>query len=300
MTVPLLYQAGTSCKEMKKALIIGGSRFVGPLVMAELLKKNWDITVFNRGQASSSYPPPVRHIVGDRNRGFACLDHYDIVIDMCAYTGAQTERALQELSFDLFIHLGTAAAYQKSETFPLTEYSPLGPWPLWGAYNTGKVQCENALKKSGKPYASLRPVYILGKKNYIPRESFIYSLLKQGRPITIPGNGEACVQFVSADAVAATLALLAETKQKGVFNCAGDDYITLKGLVQEMAIIAGTEPFIRFNADADGDRFRQEEFPFANENFTCSNEKVKSVGASFMPLRTFLRHDYETYYKNNT
>ena len=38
-----------------KILIIGGSRFVGPLVVEKLLKKGHDVTIFNRGKIQSNY-----------------------------------------------------------------------------------------------------------------------------------------------------------------------------------------------------------------------------------------------------
>ena len=170
-------------------LIIGGSRFVGPLLIEELLKSGHAVTVFNRGNIKKEYPAGVNFIRGDRNNGFNTGTRFDTVIDMCAYNGPQTERALQELKFDFFIHMGTATTYKKTEIFPLTENSPLGEWSIWGDYNKGKVGCEKILEESGIKYAVIRPVYILGPKNYLVRENFIYSKIKNGSPLILPGIG---------------------------------------------------------------------------------------------------------------
>jgi len=116
-------------------LVIGGSRFVGPLLIEELIKKGHRITVFNRGQIKVDYPDGVIFIKGDRNSIFGIKKHFDAVIDMCAYNGEQTGKALKELSFDFFLNFGTAASYQKPDKFPLTEKSPIGEWQLWGGYN---------------------------------------------------------------------------------------------------------------------------------------------------------------------
>lgn len=285
---------------MQKILIIGGSRFVGPYLIKELLLKGDVITVFNRGIINTKYPAEVNFIMGDRNVGFNINKHFDVVIDMSAYNGKQTEMALKELNFDFFVHFGTAAAYKKTEIFPLREDSPLGDWPLWGKYNKGKAECEQILEKNRVSYASLRPVYILGPNNYLPRESFIYSRIKSNSPIVLPGNGQTAVQFISVRDVAKSLAILAETRIAGAFNCAGDEIITLKGLVEEMAHIVGNKPVIQYNAYADGEKFNDQEFPFANENFICSNEKIKNTGIAFAPLKEFLKKDYESYYKNIT
>lgn len=277
-------------------LVIGGSRFVGPLLVKRLLKKRHRITLFNRGLVQSRYGKKVKFIQGDRDEGFHIRDSFDAIIDMCAYSGAQTRAAIEGLDADFFVHIGTAAAYRKAEMFPLTEDSRLGEWPLWGDYNAGKVECEDVLRESGIRYASIRPVYILGPKNYADRERFIYSRLKSGMPLIIPGNGEALIQFVFARDVADSIALIAEKKAKGAFNCAGDEIISLKGLVGEMAKIAGRTPSFRFNPERDGDRFEEAEFPFANENLIVSNSKIKKLGVKFTPLQKGLKEDFVKYY----
>jgi len=278
-------------------LIIGGSNFVGPLLIKKLLFAGHQLTVFNRGLASSDYPNAVHFMKGDRNNGFNITERFDAIIDMCAYTGEQTRCALKELNFDFFLHMSTAAAYQKTKTFPLTEESPLGGWPLWGDYNKGKVECEKILEESRVKYASIRPVYILGPRNYCNREAFIYSRIKDGLPLVLPGNGQALIQCVFAYEVADSLAFLAENKIGSAFNCAGDETITLIDLVKTMGKIACREPILRFNPFADGENFDISEFPFANENFVVSNKKIKKLGIKFTPLIEGLNKDYENYYK---
>jgi nucleoside-diphosphate-sugar epimerase len=276
-------------------LIIGGSRFVGPLLVKRLLRSGNKVTLFNRGLIQAKYRG-VDFISGDRNSGFGISRRFDAVVDMCAYEGAQTEMALKELDFGFFLHMSTAAVYRKSEIFPLDESSPTGPWPLWGDYNEGKIECENALRDSGVKYAAVRPVYILGPKNYVNRERFIYSKIRNGEPLVIPGNGEALAQFVFSDEVAECIARILEKRAGGFFNCAGDDMITLKGLAETMGSVMGIRPIYRFNPAADGEGFMEAEFPFANENIVCSNAKIKKLGVRFRPLAQGLKEDFKRYY----
>jgi len=281
-----------------KILIIGGSRFVGPHVITLLLKKKHKITVFNRGGISSKYPQEVRFIKGDRGQGFNKLkEKFDVVIDTCAYVGSQTMMAIEGLKFDYFLHFGTVAAYKKTEIFPLTEESPIGNWPSFGEYNKGKVECEKVLAKSGIKYGIFRPAYILGPKNYCDRENFIYSRIKKGTPLVLPGNGLGVAQFVFVDEVAQTIVTLAENKIRGVFNVVGNESITLVGLVEEMGKIVGKKPIITFNPKAIGKNFREEEFPFDNENLIVSNEKIKKYGVNFIALIEGLKRDYKNFYK---
>lgn len=282
-----------------KILIIGGSRFMGPYIINELLEKDHDITVFNRGGATIAENSNIQYIKGDRNSGIDIKDYFNVVIDTCAYTGDQTARSVNELNFDYYLHISTVSVYKKSEIFPLREdTSPIGAWPAWGDYNKGKVECEQILEKSGLKYAIVRSVYILGAKNHLPRESYIYTKLKKGEELILPGNGEAIIQFVFVQDVARMVSLLVENKITGIYNCAGDDLITLNGLVSEMSKIIGVTAKIKYDYSADDINYSKTEFPFANINFFCSNDKIKKLGIKFTPLIKGLAEDFNNYYKN--
>ncbi|MCL5003688.1 MAG: NAD-dependent epimerase/dehydratase family protein [Patescibacteria group bacterium] len=284
-----------------KILVIGGSRFVGPLLTDRLTQHGHEVTIFNRGHKyGQNLNKNFKQIIGDRNGGFSAVTNkFDAVIDTCAYNGRQAETAVKELKFDFYVNFGSVASYKKSEIFPITEEFPLGPWSPFGDYGQGKMEVEEVLKKSGCDYASVRPVYILGPRNYVERERFIYHKIISGEPIIVPGNGQAVVQFVFAKKVANTIALLAEKKIPGAFNCAGDDLITLDGLVLEMAKIAGRKAIIEHNPKTDGKNYDENQFPFANENLIFSNQKLKSLGLAFEPLLKGLKRDYEEYYKDH-
>lgn len=280
-----------------KILVIGGSRFVGPLLVGKLVANKHAISVFNRGHVQTKYPEGVTFIKGDRDQGFNIDQHFDVVIDMCAYNGKQAQAALDELNYDFFIHFGTVASYKEPSLFPLAEDAELGDWPFMGDYNKGKVECEQVLQASGKKYAVVRPTYILGAGNYINRENFIYQLIHKGEPITLPGNGQALSQFVFAQDVADILIMLAEKQIDGVFNVNGDEMITLQALVEHMSELVGKKPIIKYNPTADRENHIEDEFPFANENLITSNQKLKDLGFEFTPLLEGLKADFESYYK---
>lgn len=285
-----------------KMLIIGGSEFVGPLVVSRLYERGHDITVFNRGRTKIEYQKGVNFIKGDRRDGFNIKENFDVVIDMCAYKGEHIKKAINELNFDFYLNIGTAASYKKTTIFPLTEESEIGDWPLWnyvfGGYNKGKMECEKVLQKSGINHATIRPVYILGKNNNVDREHYVYSRIKNKQPLILPGDGKAKVQFVFSQDVADSIVLLAERKLEGNFNCAGDEVVILEEFVEIMADIVGVNPEIRYNPNADGEKHNLSEFPFANENFYCTNDKLKKLRIKFTPLISGLKKDYEEYYKN--
>jgi nucleoside-diphosphate-sugar epimerase len=281
-----------------KILIIGGSRFVGPLIVRGLSERGHQLTVFNRGRQSLSYPEEVKFVQGDRDGGFPKMGSFDVVIDTCAYSRDQIENALESISFEYYLNFGTAASYKKTDKFPLKESDELGDWPLWGEYNRGKVACENALLDNRVPHATVRPPYVLGPGNYAEREVFIFRKLIRREPLIIPGDGVARIQCVFSDEVARAMILLAEKKAQGSFNVCGDDIVTLEELVLGMGRIAGISPVIHFNPETDGGKFNPLEFPFANESMICDNSKIRTLGMRFMPLFDGLKRDYKSFYKH--
>jgi nucleoside-diphosphate-sugar epimerase len=278
-------------------LVIGGSRFVGPYLLDLLRGAGADITVFNRGTFSREYPN-VTYIQGDRHHDFSKLDgmKFDVVLDMCAYVGADTKQLLAEVDFNFLVHFGTVASYGLPTTFPIPETHPQGEW-FWGGYGSGKAECEDVLLKSGRPYASLRPTYILGEKNYMDRERFLYSHILAGKPLQVPGNGRALTQFVFANEVAEALFALGREQIPGAFNCVGDDAITLVELLEQMGKIANKTPVMMFDHEHDRGLWDDSVFPFANENFLFDNSKIKALGVKFAPLLEHLQSDWLNYYQ---
>lgn len=281
-----------------KILCLGGSRFLGPVLVNRLLQRGHEVTVVNRGTRQVTYNGFVKYIQTDRNEKFPHLGSYDVVIDTCAHKPSNLENFLKKVEHELFIFISTVGVYKKTGIFPLNEtYSPLGGWPVFGEYNQGKVACEEFLVQSKIKYASVRPVYILGPRSHLARESFIYKRLVRGLPIVLPGNGQAVIQFVFVDEVAELIAQLIEGKTDGAYNCAGNECVTLQSLVEQMASISGTKPKLHFNPKADGLMHQTEEFPFANENIICDNEKAKNLGVKFRQFYDGLKQNFDKDYK---
>ncbi len=283
-----------------KVLVIGGSRFVGPYIIDLLLKHKHKVTVFNRGLLRNTYTKKITFIQGDRTQGFDIKETFDVVIDTCAYIGEHSRLAVKQLKFGYFVNFSSVAVYKDPTLFPMKEDAPLGGFKIMGPYGKGKVESEKVLQKSHIHYANIRPTYILGPNNCLDRENFIYTRLRANKPISLPGNGQALLQFVFADEVAWSIVKLAENQIEGSFNCVGDECITLTSLIVQMARIAKVKPIIEYNPSADGINQDRSDFPFANQNFVFSNEKIKNLGITFAPLLEGLKRDYQAYYRKTT
>jgi nucleoside-diphosphate-sugar epimerase len=81
-------------------LVIGGTHFVGPHLVAQLDRMGYSVTVFHRGETETELPKNVKHIHGDRNILDKKLEELkraspDIVIDTGLYNEQQAAKVTQ-------------------------------------------------------------------------------------------------------------------------------------------------------------------------------------------------------------
>src|SRR2546423_4018614 len=83
-----------------KALILGGTGFIGRHLTKALLETRHEVAVFHRGKRRVRFPRRVLHIHGNRSRlkeaarSFASFSP-DVVVDLIAFTEADAESAVQ-------------------------------------------------------------------------------------------------------------------------------------------------------------------------------------------------------------
>ncbi len=79
---------------MTRALVIGGTIFIGPSVVRQLAEAGHEVAIFHRGEHEIDLPEAVRHIHGDRDRigdhrGAIAAFKPEVVVDMRAMTEGQ-------------------------------------------------------------------------------------------------------------------------------------------------------------------------------------------------------------------
>ena len=142
-----------------RVLIIGGTNFIGPAVVASLVAGGHDITLFHRGETEPSEPLDVRHIHGDRERIGEYVAEFrrfapDVVIDMAAMFerhAVATAAALRGIaaravcisSIDVYRAYGRLHGSEPGalESMPLNEDSPLREkfYPYRGERSGGRM-----------------------------------------------------------------------------------------------------------------------------------------------------------------
>lgn len=126
-----------------RILVIGGTRFMGPLVVRSLHDSGHEVIVFHRGQTSADLPPGVKEILGNR-QPLAPFAHElrrlepDIVLDMIPFIEQDAQELMSTFrgiahrvvaisSEDVYRAFGRVNNKESGppEPGPITEDSPL-------------------------------------------------------------------------------------------------------------------------------------------------------------------------------
>jgi nucleoside-diphosphate-sugar epimerase len=216
-------------------LVIGGTRFIGRLLVAELLKQDHSVSVLHR-RPKHDLGRRVKNLTADRNdvpsvKAALAGKKFDVVFDNVydwdrGTTAAQVEAMARAAGANLhrYIFMSSVAAY--GDGLNHHEGDALAPDDAPELYVRNKAMSERALfrlhQRIGLPVVTLRPPYIYGPGNPFYREAYFWDRLRAGRSVILPGDGRRLLQFVYVrDLVRAALKAMEEPNAVGhAFNIA--------------------------------------------------------------------------------
>ncbi len=240
-----------------KVLVIGGTQFIGRLLVRELVKAGHDVTVMHR-KTAHSLGRKVRNLTADRNDAKAVQQalagqRFEIVFDNVydwerGTTGPQVEATARACSGHLtrYVFMSSVAAY--GDGLNHHEGDALAQDDHPQPYVRNKAMSERALfrlhHRIGLPVVTLRPPFVYGPENAFYREAFFWDRMRDGRAILIPGDGRRLMQFVFVkDLVWSCLRVLDTPAAVGhAFNVANPRPVTQLDAVAAMAEAARKKP----------------------------------------------------------
>ena len=263
-----------------KILVMGGTRFVGKPLVAQLLSEGHALTLFTRGK--NPVPAGVEHLCGDRSteEGLAPLQgrSFDVIVDSSGRTLDDSRAVIERTGAPShrFLYVSSAGVYADSELWPLTEDSPTDPQ----SRHSGKLDTEAWLSAEKIPFTSFRPTYIVGAGNYNPVESWFFDRIVHGRPVPLPGDGTTITQLGHVNDLAAAMALSlgVDAAANRVYNCSSVQGITFRGLVAAAARACGKDPAaveIRSFDPSGLDKKARKAFPLRLAHFLTDVTRVQ-------------------------
>ena len=289
---------------MKKALIMGGSYFIGKHVV-DALKKDYQVTVLNRG-SNPLNDPLINEITCDRNDGTLLKSllkntpfHY--VVDISGYTKTQSELLLDALdlnSLETFVYISTSAAYNiQVLTPPFKETDALGGDSPFKDYAKNKIEAEQYLtqKLSEKALIIFRPPIVYGEDNYILRERLAFYLVEHNLPIYVP-KSDNTLSFVYVKDLAQEVKLsLQGNIPSGIYNVGNTSPLTFTQWVNLCAKVMKKSPVIVYVDEKNPLLDVRYYFPFFTYDNILSVKKIKTYSPSETPFETGLKRAYDDY-----
>src|SRR5437773_1669413 len=237
-----------------KVLVIGGTLFIGRLLVQELLQAGHAVAILHR-RRKHPFSKRVENLVADRNDPVAVrraigTRRFEAVFDNVydweqGTTAAHVEGTAlafgDNLERDVF--MSSVAAY--GDGLNHYESEPLAPDNHSEPYVRNKAMSERALfrlhRKTGFPVVTFRPPFAYGPGNPFYREAFFWDRLRANRPIIIPGDGTRLMQFAYVkDLVTACLRALETPQAVGeAFNIGNSRPVTQVEAVRALARAAG-------------------------------------------------------------
>jgi nucleoside-diphosphate-sugar epimerase len=232
---------------MRRALIIGGNRFLGRRLAERLKTAGCHVTLINRSGTGAAD----RIIRADRRNVGALApalgdETWDAIFDMAAYVPEDCEPAFRV--FDeraaRYVLVSSIAVYRLGKNLTEDDFSAESYFPPAGRpkYADGKRGVEAQFRRNAPfPFVAVRLPCILGPGDFTRRLEFHIERNRTKQDIFFCNPG-AAISLVSVDQASAFLHKVAQTEFNGAVNFAASEPISYAGLMETIAAITGEKP----------------------------------------------------------
>ena len=264
------------CSAPMRALVLGGTAVLGRHLVARLVGRGHEVTLFHRGRSTADRRADVEHVIGDRARDLAALGArtWDVVFDPGGYEGAPVRAAARLVAATpaRYVFISTISVYadltQMHEDGPVRDLADAEHTPLaLESYGALKAACERALEAElpGR-VLHVRAGLILGPHDYDERFPWWLRRVARGGEVLAPGDPAGLAQAIDARDLAAWLVGCAERGLTGVYNATGPRQpIAMRDLLETLRAVTGSDA--RFTWVADEILTRHAVAPYAELPF---------------------------------
>lgn len=219
-------------------LVMGGTAFLGPHCVEQLLARGHKVTLFNRGKTNPGLFPDLEKLVGDRRNDVKALEgrKFDAVLDTNGYFPRFVKTPLEVLKANIghYVFVSTVSVYARMGEIDIDESSEVleisaedaekaaDSGRIGADYGPLKVACERAAEElmPGK-VTVVRPGLIVGPDDPTDRFTYWPARIAEGGEVIAPGKPEWEIQIVDVRDVAGFCVLALEKQLAGTFNVDG-------------------------------------------------------------------------------
>ncbi len=290
-----------------RLLLLGGSWFLGRLLVEDFARRGFDVTVFNNKQPAQLNG--VRHVRGNREReedlqALAQSGPWDVVFDVSGKIPAVVQRSARAFTAvaERYVSVSTIQVYREWPHVPVHEDSPL--WPCDPDYDPGtrtfnrdtygplRAGCEIACRDAfgDDRLLIIRLHQMIGQHDYVgPLRSWLERMRRHGS-VLVPAPDRS-IQPIDVRDVARFMVDQVQRETHGVFNMAAPtDGRTFSSMLRACAEVTGADAELVW---ADDDWLVEQgieqwtELPLwqhASATWRVSVDRAVAVGLQCRPL----------------
>ncbi|PSP78152.1 epimerase [Halobacteriales archaeon QS_1_68_20] len=298
-----------------RALVIGGTRFIGRHLVEELLANDYEVTIFNRGNHDNPFADDdrVRHVEGDRkNEGALEAASTEVdpdhVYDVVAYKPRDVRAATEIFAdVDAYVYVSSGGAYGAEHVPKREAVTPLQECTTGQAtedsaetYGNRKAEGDRAVfaaAERGVNAMSVRPTVVYGPHDYTERLDYWIDRVNEHDRVVIPGDGDLLWHRVYVEDVAAAMRIVAEAGTAGeAYNVGDRRLVTHAELVNRLAATLDTdvEGVTASERELAAGDLVPGDFPLYREHpHVLATSKLASLGWESTPLSTAIERTVE-------
>lgn len=276
-----------------KALVLGGTRFMGKHLVTALLEAGWEVTLATRGLAQDSFGGSVSRLKVERTDPLSLREAlsgkwFDVAFDSLAYCSNDVTALLDTLECGRYVQTSSTSVYEgvgsglhldtKEEEFDPHQ----GELILCGrgdfSYEEIKRQAERAIvqKYPEVPAAMARFPYVIGPDDYTGRLSFYVEHILQGKPMLVDDLTTQRA-FVRSDEAGRFLAFLGKSGCTGAVNGASGGTVSVAEIAAYVEEKTGKAAV--FAEDGDPAPYN------GDQPYSLHTERAEQLGYCFSPLQ---------------
>jgi 2'-hydroxyisoflavone reductase len=232
-------------KKRLRVLILGGTGFLGPHLVANAVARGHVVTLFNRGKTHPELFADLEKLRGDRDGKLDALRgrSWDAVVDTSGYVPRVVKMSADMLAkwVKQYVFISSISVYPDDlppgadETAKVQELTDPKTEEVMKHYGELKAACERTVEASlpGRTL-NIRPGLIVGPGDPTDRYTYWPVRLDRGGEVLAPGDGNDSAQYIDARDLAAFIVHSIEDRTVGVFNATGPaQKLTMRGMLEE-------------------------------------------------------------------
>lgn len=287
-----------------KALVIGGTGFIGRRLVANLIRNNVDITVGTRGNTPNLFGDYVKMVKIDRfdqeslSMTAQNLGHVDVVFDQVGFGPEDMEKTLTAFTdrTDLYVYTSSSAVYDKKGTnitegdFDASSHDLKEGGIGNLGYSEGKRSAEAYLVRNADfPFAAVRFPIVVGHDDVTGRAQFHLDRIRTGDDIVVP---KPCgrMNYVWVEDAGRFLSWIGMNRKRGPYNAASPEMIEANGIVEMFGNALGRDSRIT----EQGEKSSVSPY-YTKEDRVVSVKKAEDEGFSFTPMKDWAKEVVKRY-----